>query len=235
MKREKDLKNSIFIGLGVLSLIVLIIFSAFEYSLGNNKVFGLENYYSGRIGSEANPKEIYNTIYKNTIMTSSSCITKMTKATRPMSVSGFTWIVDGQSIYSKEDLEAITVNGNLTCLQPYKGNTSKKIVAPADLTFINANTMQYSEDKITIRAYLGEDYIIEFEDIAAWWCHIGKENPTQHTEVIGCGGLQARCTSEYIIGEAKDNTTVYLYHVEQQAGKTIYVPYSFADLFFKEE
>lgn len=222
-------RDSLLISLAAASFIVLLLFAVLGYSVKNDKVFGLENYYSGIIGSEMNPREVYNTIYKNTIMTSSSCMTKMTRATHPMSVGGFTWIVDGQSIYSKEDLEAISVNGDLTCIQPYKGSNSKKIVAPADLTFINANTVQYTDNIITIQAYLGQEYIIEFENIKSWWCHIGKENPTQHTEVIGYGGLQTKCTSEYIIGEAKDDTIIRLYYIKQE--DDLKIPYSFADLF----
>ncbi len=215
----------------IISFLVLIILGAFNYNYTKtDKQFGLKSFYTGTYGKDIDPKAQYNTIYKNTIATVNGCFTKMKQASNPMRTGEYVWIVDGQVIEDKSYFEQVAVDGNLTEIKPYM--EGQKIISPSDLIFLNANTIQDKLDSINIRVQIGSRYIIEFENVKSWWCHIGKENPNKHTQVVGAGGIYVKCTAGYIIGEAKEDTIVKLYFLDENNKAR---PCDFTEVFFTEE
>lgn len=221
-------KNPALIGAAVVAFFVLGCFAAAEYAPEGSKIFGFENYYEGVVGEGADPKEVYSAIYKNTAVMSSKCKTVMMEAEHPTRVGVYTWIADGITVSGIEDLEALAIDPeDLSALKPFTG--AQNIVAPAELKFVNANTVQYAADTISIHANIGTEYRIVFDNVASWWCHMGKADPTKHTDVIGSGGIFSRCAAGYVIGQANSDTVVSLYKVED--GGASLVPVSFADVF----
>lgn len=215
----------------IISFLFLIILASFSYSYtAVEKQFGIKSFYTGAYGKDIDPKAQYNTIYKNTIVSANGCLNKMKQASNPMRIGSYVWIVDGQAIEDTSYFESVAVNSNLAEIKPYKDG--QKIISPSDLIFLNANTIQDKLDSINIRAQIGSSYIIEFENVKSWWCHIGKDNPTKHTQVIGTGGIYSRCTAGYIIGEATNDTIVKLYSLDTNSRA---VPCSFAEVFRVDE
>lgn len=214
---ESSKRSTLLVSLAIVSFIALVLFGASQYYPQDSKVYGVSNYYKPvKSTSNVDQHELYNQIHKNVISSAMACQRTIQSCTSTNMINGYCWIGDKSVLPENKDaLNNMLVSG---ALKPY--SEGENIISPGQLTFRNANTTEYDDGKIRIEAYIGQDYVIRWEDVESWWCHIGKEDPTKHTEQVGLGGLYPTCAGGYIIGRAKAETIVHLYKVESVAGVT---------------
>lgn len=215
---EKSKRSTLLVSLAIVSFIALVLFGASQYYPQDSKVYGVNNYYKPtKSTSNVDQRELYNQIHKNVVASAMMCNKTIQSCTSTNMINGYYWIVDGSLPPSNvSELTSMLVDSQSNVLRPYSEGDS--IVAPGQLTFRNANTTEYDDGKIRIEVYIGQDYVIRWDDVAAWWCHIGKEDPTKHTEQIGLGGLYSTCAGGYVIGKAKETTEVHLFKVQRNSG-----------------
>lgn len=205
--KMSDQKSPGLIFLVVLIVILLIIFGVLGYTLPKNTVFDSEGFYSGMVGKTSSPKELYDSIYMNILAAENACHKEMTRAKNLQRTSnGVTWIVDGQEV----DEESL----HKTCIKPYT-SLQNEIVSPADMTFLNSNVLLNADGEPYIEARLGTDYVIRWEPVAVWWCHMRKSQVEKHTNVYGAGGEYSTCVAGWIIGQATEETEVCLWRLEE--------------------
>lgn len=227
-ERFKSTKRSTLMVAGAtLSFLFLALLSALNMSVSTDKVFGVNNFYQGSKGSPIDPKAQYNEMYNNIQFNANKCSTQMKLSSNAKPVGSYYWFVEGQSVKDESELRAIAEDDEMTKLKPFSSD-GQLIVAPGDIEFVNANTEQNSKDSIDISFNIGTKHVMEFRNVKSWWCHIGKEDPTMHTDRVGAGGIGASCAGGYIIGEAKADTTVYLYELDSNGAPQ---PASFSDLY----
>lgn len=228
-------KKRIQLGVTIIAVILIVAYCCYRYYLSMDaptNTFSVESFYEGKEGTGIDPKTLYSMIYKNTVLDADKCKDTMIAATKPMRTSGgMMWIVDGVELENVSAISSVSTGeaGN-AIIKPYSSASNRDIVAPADLTFVNANTEQYSADYISIEAYIGTQYVIRFDDVESWWCHIGMKDPSKHTHIYGNGGAYSRCGAGYVIGRAKPETVVTLYKVDDK-GQRSYM--NFEELFLK--
>ncbi|MDE5638440.1 MAG: hypothetical protein K2I47_01360 [Odoribacter sp.] len=202
----KEQNSSGLILLVIFVAVAMLIFGFIGYTPPKEAVFDAEGFYSGTTGKVSNPKELYDSIYLNVLAAENACHGEMTRAENAQRTSnGTTWIVDGQ--------EADELSLHDRVIKPYTALQSK-IVAPADMTFLNSNVMLNADGEAYIEARLGADYIIRWEPVDVWWCHMGKSQKEKHTSVYGAGGEYSTCVAGWVIGKATENTEVRLWHLE---------------------
>lgn len=222
-------KSKSIVALATCSFLFLGLLVLVTYVPNVQKNFGVENFYSGSFGEDTDPKVMYSATYRNVIAEDKMCLVSMTKSEKVTMAGRYIWIAESKTVDTKKKIKALATDESMTVLKPFTKN-GQNIVAPAQLTFINSNVLQYSDNSISIVAYIGTDYVIEFENVKTWWCHIGKSDPVHHTEVVGISGMSPKCSEGYIIGQAKKETLVKLYKVGSDESRT---PYSFYDLLLK--
>lgn len=228
-KQEKQLtvKNKCVLTIAVLSAFLLVILVILEYKPPRYKEFSSDNFYVGNYGEEVDPKDAYSKMTFSDVVGTGSCRTEMTKSKDSRVCGRCTWVGEGIDIKTVDDINSFAVNGDVSMIQPYTDGAY--IVAPARLTFVNSNVSQESADTIYISATINNKYLIRWDNVKSWWCHIGKDNPKKHTDVVGARGLYSICTQGYIIGQANSDTTVTLYKLNEDGSTT---PVPFSELFF---
>ena len=210
------------------SFVFLALLSALNMNVESDSVFGLDNFYQGSKGSPVDPKAQYNAMYNNIMFNADACSLVIQMSDNAKKAASYYWIVEGQTVNTLSELQAIAEDKDtLTKIKPFS-NDGQKIIAPGDIEFENANVRQESSDRIDIEIKIGSKYVMEFRDVKSWWCHIGKKDQTKHSDRVGLGGVVPVCAGGYIIGEAKADTTVYLYKIDSNGD---FQPASFADLF----
>lgn len=169
------------------------------------KEYLANNYYDSSHGVDVNQRALYSAYHSASAYEANACNTQMTMASNPTYAGNYIWIVDGGSItrgqYSPVD--------GYDYYELYEDG--ELIIAPGQLTFINANTVEYEQGVISIRAYLGADRIIQWDRVESWWCHMGKDDTRVHTMRIGAGGSYPTCIEMTVIGEAREDTIVTFY------------------------
>lgn len=219
-----DSKSPSLILLLVLITLFLVILGVLNYSPPKNAVFDVDGFYSGTLGETFNPKELYDSIYTNVLAAENACHREMLRAKNvQLTGNGITWIVDGQ----------MPEAGSLCTpvIKPYT-ELENKIVSPADMTFVNSNVLVNEGGLPYIEAKIGSGYIIRWEPVDVWWCHIGKRQAERHTEVYGASGSYASCVAGWVIGQATPETEVRLWKVQEDGNR---IPLNFSEYFSPEE
>ena len=170
------------------------------------KTYAQGNFYESNNSLDVNSQALYEQMVGNSVLEENACSKTMTSASNPLRCNKFTWIVDGQTKTREELVKADDQDYYLLY------EDGDYIVAPVQLTFINSNIKTYIDGEISIRAYAGTKYIIHWDDVDAWWCHMDKTK-NQHTTKIGAGGKFPVCVEGMIIGKAKSTTRVTIYKV----------------------
>lgn len=225
--KELSVRNKPIFVIAILSVTVLLILIAITYKPPKYKEYSGDAFYVGQSGENVNPRELYERMSISSLIGTAGCRTEMTKADKATVCGRYTWIKNNEEIKSASDLNVYIYNGDSSMLRPY--SNGDMIVAPAKLNFVNSNVNQESEDSIYIAATIYNKYLIRWDNVKTWWCHIGKDDPNKHSEIIGAKGSYALCTQGYIIGEATSDTIVSLYKFDDNGNP---VPVAFSELFF---
>lgn len=199
----------------------LFLLTALNWSKPNNIPFTTEGFYTGNSGDYIDYKELYESLYVGLAPGSGECRTEMSYAVTGEQMENgniietcmagkYQWIAP-TSISSSSEM------GTGSTIAPY--NEGDVIIAPGNLTFINSNVLQETADTVYIKAILAGKYIIRWDNVDCWWCHIGKENRNKHSKVVGKNGIYATCTGGYIIGQAKAGTTVSFYTIDSEGNE----------------
>lgn len=226
-EKELTVKNKVVLVLAVLSFAILIILVIMDYTPPVYKEFSSDNFYVGVYGDDVDPRSTYRKMTYSDVTGSSGCRNELTRSDSATVCGRFMWIGESLEIKSAADIDSMAVNGDTTRIQPYVDGAN--IVAPARIAFVNSNINQESRDSIYMAVSINNKYILRWDNIKTWWCHIGKENPNKHTQVIGAGGEAAVVSAGYIVGQANSDTVVSLYKINDD-GSTTPVPVS--ELFF---
>lgn len=227
-------KSSIVVTCASLVFIVLVVLVMYNYEAPSDSQFSPENFYAGNNGAEVDPKENYEQMVVGLVSGSLSCRSEMSKATDEelVQAGNYTWLapnknsINPDGISSYDDIRKLSLGADESVLMPYA--EGDHIIAPGKMTFINSNVVQESADYTYIMAYIGTKYVLRWDDVDCWWCHEGKDNKNKHTRVVGARGIYASCIGGYIVGVAKDSTTVTLYEVLEDQSM---VPVPFSNLF----
>ena len=213
-RRNGGFRSRPIIILAILSAIVMVVMIVKDYSPPSSSVFSVHGYYKTPYVSEKSAKELYNEMNPPLGYGDAACQTVMTKGEDLSSLGRYTWIVDGQEI---DSLGSVKRGANSDVLVPYEDGDY--IISPADTnTFINSNLGPFYCDGISIAIKTGK-YIVRWDDVESWWCHINRENPTKHTERIGSSGICSQCYKGYIIGQAKSTTTVSFFEISEDGSE----------------
>jgi hypothetical protein len=137
------------------------------------------------------------------------------------------WIQEGIEILDAGTIDGFAADGDPSVIAPYMDG--EKIISPAKLTFVNSNINQENTETVYIAATINNRYLIRWDNVKSWWCHIGKSNPKKHSDVVGNKGIYSVCNAGYIIGEATSDTTVSLYSIDSNGNTT---PISVSELFY---
>ena len=209
-ERRFNPRDSKVILLAVLSFAVLAVMVVLNYHPPDGKTFGLESYYVGNKEDVPDYVSLYNKMYA-TSYSQNVCQTQLKRAEDVTLINNISWIVGGQAIASEDELRACFVSDDGSEVKPYT-DTNREIVSPGMIHFENSNISSISTrgDGICIKAKIGTQYTIEWKGVKSWWCHMGKENPDKHTQVVGKGGGIDSCKEGFIIGEATKDTIVSL-------------------------
>lgn len=226
-EKELTVRNKVVLVLAVLSFAILAVLIIMDYTPPIYKEFSSDNFYVGIYGDDVDPRSTYRKMTYSDVTGSNGCRTELTRSESATVCGRFIWIGEGLEIKSAADINSMAVNGDTTRIQPYPDDAN--IVAPARVAFVNSNINQESRDSIYMAVNINNKYILRWDNIKTWWCHIGKENPNKHTQVVGAGGEAAVVSAGYIIGQANSNTVVSLYKINDD-GSTTPVPVS--ELFF---
>lgn len=212
----------------VISTIVLVLFALYNYVPEDSvKSFSLDGFYVGNKDNEVDPKSLYNKVYEDK-SSEYNCNLTIEKADDRYLVNNITWVVGGVKITDIVQLENIIVdNSDSSIIKPYD-TAHTEIISPAKIEFLNSNVVTTEKDSITIKAAIGDDYVIEWVGMTAWYCHIGSEDPTKHSTVCGANGANPVCKEGYIIGQANAETLVKLYKVDANGNS---VPASFLEFY----
>ena len=204
----------------ILFIIAIIVFTGlallnlFDYNNSNEHIFGTDNFYKGHSGEDIDPRNFYRAVNVGVTPGHNECRNSMELASdrgiKTTPAGWITWIGES-SPSSIADVYAYGVEGSKCVLKPYKQD--EFIIAPGHLKFLNSNIKQTDPDSIMIEAKYGE-YVIRWENVKTWWCHIDKDNPKKHTKIVGSKGVYASCRTGYIIGQANAETKVSLFKVD---------------------
>ena len=234
MKKHNENQRHPVIVVALVSIIILGGVSLYNYRVPvEDKEFSFESFYQGNRGKSINPKSIYSILTGNNILSTNACVTEFTAADASLCGTA-TWIVSSRynqsSPTSREMIDLMRVDETdiTSAIRPYKYGSY--IVAPCNLTFIDSNVLQ-DEENITITAYVNDEtsgIVLKWQNVKCWWCHIGKNNPNQHTAVVGKGGVNELCVAGMILGQATADTTFEVLRVVDG----IYVNQSVSAWFF---
>lgn len=215
------------IAITVIALLILVTLVALNYREPSDKVFSLGGYYKPAAAGAVSPKEMFAELNSGPLSGDGICNTTIQKAENAVSVGNYVWLAEGNTKIDEATLRAYIRSDcpSDSQLMPY--NEGSMIISPTTLRFVDANCTKYDDDVLRITANIGTDYIIEWEGIECWWCHIDKETKS-HNTIIGAGGIYEVCSQGYIIGQATSQTVVSLYKREGDHR----VPCSFVDFFF---
>jgi len=212
MDEEKGFsKSSALTALAVVAFLALSCFAIFNSSDDSSKksFYSEKHFYKGQVGEKTNWKAVYSEMNKNTVLSSSACLSEMQVSANAMSVGGLdaVWVVDGVEYDPTEYAEK-------TYCKPFKDcREGTYILAPVNpTTFLNSNIQSYDDGKQRIEIMVGE-YVIVFEDIETWWCHIKRNGIQQHTTKCGFGGVYKQSVKGAIIGSAKSDTVMRMFKV----------------------
>ena len=213
--------HNVRVALFVLMFVGMFLLVAFNYSNPNDKAFSSEAFYQGKQGDLIDYKDLYNDLYVGLAPGSGECANEMTAAKGYTLANGevvqdcmagrFQWITP-RSIKSSSEI------GSDSIISPYQDGDV--IISPGNLKFINSNVLQDSKDTIYIEAVLANKYVVRWDNVTSWWCHIGKENKNKHSRVVGKNGIYSSCSAGYIIGEANANTTVSFFILDEDGNQT---------------
>lgn len=219
MDKEKFRKKTV-VALTVLVVVILTLIVFYDGAKAGGNEFGLDNFYVGNFGEEVDPRGVYNSIYKSGMLASKQCREEMMAAEGYVLENGETvhpemsgrciWIAPTH-VDSLDDVFNNCISES--CIRPYRNGDV--IISPGYLTFINSNVRQEDTDSICIEVKYGTDYVIRWDNVTAWWCHIGKDDAQKHTKVIGAAGMYSKCIGGYVIGEANEGTLVTLYRIAE--------------------
>lgn len=215
-------KRKILLGIAFVVFLGLYLMVQLNWSNANDTTFATDAFYTGNQGDPIDYKELYDALYVGLAPGSGECRTEMMHADNGAEMENgntietcmagrYQWITP-KAVSSSADI------GTGTVIAPY--NDGDVIISPGNLKFINSNIVQESVDSIYIEAILGNKYVIRWDDVECWWCHIGKENKSKHSKVVGNNGIYATCTSGYIIGQAKASTTVSFFTIDTDGNMT---------------
>lgn len=193
----RDYKGRGVIIFAVFSFIVLGLIVLWNYRPENEKEFSAESFYTGQSAEDSDPKTLWAVIHGTAYYDTSSCLTKPPTTTVEY-CHGAAWLSSG----SRTEEKMQSVDGRVYADGDY-------IIAPVNLRFANSNVSS-SEGSIDIEAYVlsGNKVRITWKNVKTWWCHIGKEDVTRHTEVYGKGGSYDECTLGTVVGQATKDTVV---------------------------
>lgn len=221
--------------LAIVSMIVLGIICIFNYTPKTEKEFSTQSFYTGKTGSASNPRDMYNTLNGSSFLAANACATTCSAAYPAYRCGKRIWINTKDAPLSREEFDELKVDktDNVSAIKPYKAGGD--IVSPCKLDFYNANTIQTDDDSISIIAYVSNapNIVLRWDNVKCWWCHIGKDNPTQHTRIIGKGGIYESIVEGMVIGRATADTTFTVYRIDEDTAKWERMPVS--DWFFGEE
>lgn len=203
-------------GLFIIVFLGLYLMVLFNTGRENDAVFTTDAFYQGISGSEINYKDLYNSLYVGLAPGSGECSTEMKSAEdyglSPYMAGRFTWLV-AKPVSTSADM------GTGTTIMPYEDGDY--IIAPGNLKFVNSNIVQDSADFIHIEAILNDTYVIRWDNVTSWWCHLGKEHKSKHSKVVGNGGIYSSCSQGFVIGEANAMTRVTFYKIGLDGEQTL--------------
>lgn len=201
--------------LSLISLVVLGIFVAYSYKPKSSQQFALDGYYKPEKRDEVSAIELYEELCPPLGYGDAACMETMTRGTNTSLCGRYTWIVDDQTAPS--DFSSCKKD-NYT-LTPYSDGDS--IIAPADTNeFVNSNLGPFYGEEISVIIKTGK-YIVRFDNVDSWWCHINRANPLRHSTRIGANGLGSQCYRGYVIAQANASTEVTFYALEGEEEKQI--------------
>lgn len=203
--------------LAIISFSLLGVVLILDYAPPSEKVFGIESYYQGDFGEIEDPKIAYGKFNRNVMTDEIKCnTTPSISEKRVITPTNACWFIQGTATgnISAEEIEQLLAEKDGAIFK--EGDI---ILAPTNIEFINSNQYQESYDLISIKGRLGTEYIIEFTDVGAWWCHIDKAEPTKHTELIGFGGKSPSMSIGSVIGQARKSTKVKLYKIQEDGSE----------------
>lgn len=225
------IKKRALVAVTVLVFGLLIFLVLFDYNAPTTHVFNPNGFYVGNDTGEVDPRVIYTQIHQGLAPGSGSCWSNMRKADEPRNDSeqnvrlqmagNYVWIAP-TNVSGYSDIETFESDEGGT-LKPY--NDGDIIISPSNLKFVNSNKRQNSADTVYIEAVVG-GYLIRWENVACWWCHEGRENPTKHTDTYGKGGSFATCIAGYVVGIATADTTVKLFEINDDGSTGSQVKFS---------
>lgn len=214
-------KQNFKIVLFVTIFISLGIFVIYNQPDSNSEVFSTDAFYTGTKSSDIDYKAIYDSLYVGLAPGSGQCRNEMIPVTEYVLDDGtkaetcmagrFQWIVN-KTISNSSEI------GSGAQIMPY--GDGDLIVSPGNLQFINSNIIQDNESTIYMEAILANKYVIRWDNIKSWWCHIGKDNTNKHSIVVGKGGIYSSCSAGYVIGQANADTVVSFYKLDADGNKT---------------
>ena len=159
----------------------------------------------------SDPKALYNSVFASKVLNGTACNTITKAYNEATQVNGRIWLTSRDlGIKSADDFVNYETSGGSLSISPYKDGDY--IISPATLNFLNSNTMlNPSNGQRYIEAQIGTSYVIRWDDIECWWCHIGKDDNDSHTVRVGYGGKPSKVVAGIIIGAAKSTTKVSVY------------------------
>ena len=216
-KRMRDyrIENKPLMIIATAAFFILGVLAVIQQSPTSGKIFGDGNFYTSNVGVKSNPKETYNKVFANNVLAGTACNTIAKTCEDLYTVQGNYWIVNRDSgITNVSDFDKYKVSENSLSITPYKNGDY--IISPTNLKFTNSNTtLNPSNGQRYIEATIGSEYIIRWDDVECWWCHIGKTDNDSHTARVGYGGSPSSVISGIVIGQAKSSTKVTLRKLDE--------------------
>lgn len=208
--RDYRIENKPLMIMATVAFFVLGVLSIIQQSPTSGKIFGDGNFYTSNIGKASNPQKEYNQAFAVNVLTGTACNTLAKTCKDIYTIRGNYWIANRDaSITTATDFDKYKVSENSLSITPYKNGDY--IISPTNLKFTNSNTtLNPSNGQRYIEATIGNEYIIRWDDVECWWCHIGKTDNDNHTARVGYGGSPSSVISGVIIGQAKSSTKVTL-------------------------
>lgn len=206
-------RNKLLIVISAISCIIFMFLVIYNSDEQSDKQFFVGAYYVGDRGVTSNPKDMYNKMYSsydNIVQ----CSDEPKSSGKVKRIGNKLWLFETDNDIDASYIESYAttdVDGNT--VYRFTDYSDTNIVAPASVTFLSSNVEMVGGSSI-MSIQLGTDYRFDLTNVV-WWCHLDRDNPSKHTEVIGKDGKFSSLSAGTVIGRVTEDTVLIVYKLSE--------------------